>query len=108
MTFKPAAWPRKLRSQTWFGGTSKDNIYHRGWMKNQGFPPDLLRGAIKKLLMLDAATFLLALRLPPSNHLEALSGDRKGQHSIRINAQWRICFVWKGSDAFDVEIVDYH
>ena len=44
MTFKPAAWPRKLRSQTWFGGTSKDNIYHRGWMKNQGFPPDLFDG----------------------------------------------------------------
>lgn len=74
----------------------------------KGFPPDLLRGAIKKLLMLDSATFLGALRLPPSNHLEALSGDRKGQHSIRINGQWRICFVWKGSDAFDVEIVDYH
>ena len=74
----------------------------------KGFPPDLLRGAIKKLLMLDAATFLGALRLPPSNHLAALSGDRKGQHSIRINAQWRICFVWKDGDAFDVEIVDYH
>lgn len=74
----------------------------------KGFPPDLLRGAIKKLLMLDSATFLGALRLPPSNHLEALSGDRKGQHSIRINGQWRICFVWKTSDAFDVEIVDYH
>ncbi len=74
----------------------------------KGFPPDLRRSAIKKLLMLDSATFLGALRLPPSNHLEAMSGDRKGQHSIRINAQWRICFVWKGSDAFDVEIVDYH
>ncbi|MFN0113093.1 MAG: type II toxin-antitoxin system RelE/ParE family toxin [Paracoccaceae bacterium] len=74
----------------------------------KGFPPDLLRGVIRKLLMLDAATFLGALRLPPSNHLEALSGDRKGQHSIRINAQWRICFVWKDGDAFDVEIVDYH
>ena len=74
----------------------------------KGFPADLMRGAVKKLLMLDAATFLAALRLPPSNHLEALSGDRQGQHSIRINAQWRICFVWKGSDAFDVEIVDYH
>jgi proteic killer suppression protein len=74
----------------------------------KGFPPDLLRGAIKKLLMLDAAGSLAALRSPPSNHLEALSGDRKGQHSIRINGQWRICFVWKGRDAFDVEIVDYH
>lgn len=74
----------------------------------KGFPPDLLRGAIRKLLMLDAATILGALRQPPSNRLEALSGDRKGQHSIRINVQWRICFVWKDGDAFDVEIVDYH
>ena len=74
----------------------------------KGFPPDLLRGAIKKLLMLDAATVLAALRQPPSNRLEALSGDRKGQHSIRINAQWRICFVWNDGDAFEVEIVDYH
>ena len=74
----------------------------------KGFPADLMRGAVKKLLMLDATTSLRALRLPPSNHLEALSGSREGQHSIRINAQWRICFVWKGSDAFDVEIVDYH
>ena len=74
----------------------------------KGFPADLMRGAVKKLLMLDAAGTLAALRSPPSNHLEALTGDRQGQHSIRINAQWRICFVWKGSDAFDVEIVDYH
>ncbi len=48
------------------------------------------------------------LRIPPSNHLEELKGERKGQHSIRINKQWRICFTWKGSDAYDVEIVDYH
>jgi toxin HigB-1 len=74
----------------------------------KGFPSDLLRGAIKKLLMLDAATVLGALRSPPSNHLEALAGDRQGQHSIRINAQWRICFVWRDGDAFDVEITDYH
>ena len=74
----------------------------------KGFPSDLLRGAIRKLLMLDAATFLGALRLPPSNHPEALSGDRKGQHSIRIHSQWRICFVWTDGDAFDVEIVDCH
>jgi proteic killer suppression protein len=58
--------------------------------------------------MLDAATTLEALRVPPANHLEALAGNRKGQHSIRINAQWRICFVWQGNDAHDVEIVDYH
>jgi proteic killer suppression protein len=58
--------------------------------------------------MLDAATTLAVLRVPPANHLEALTGDRKGQHSIRINGQWRICFVWRGNDAHDVEIVDYH
>ena len=74
----------------------------------KGFPADVMRAAIRKLLMLDAATTLSALRVPPANHLEALSGDRKGQHSIRINAQWRICFVWQDGDALDVEIVDYH
>jgi len=58
--------------------------------------------------MLHAATELNDLRTPPSNRLEALRGDRKGQHSIRINVQWRICFRWEDGDAYDVEIVDYH
>ncbi len=58
--------------------------------------------------MLAAATQLNSLKIPPGNHLEALSGDRKGQHSIRINKQWRICFVWNESNAEQVEIVDYH
>ncbi|MCK5689584.1 type II toxin-antitoxin system RelE/ParE family toxin [Myxococcota bacterium] len=58
--------------------------------------------------MLAAATQLESLRIPPSNRLEQLKGDRAGQHSIRINGQWRICFVWEGGDAHDVEIVDYH
>jgi len=66
------------------------------------------RNALKKLWMLDAAPDINSLRIPPSNHLEALKGERKGQHSIRINKQWRICFVWQDGDAFDVEIVDYH
>lgn len=61
-----------------------------------------------KLEILDAAGSLEDLRIPPSNHLEKLSGDRTGQHSIRINKQWRICFRWHDGDAFDVEIVDYH
>ena len=74
----------------------------------KGFPPDLMRAALKKLLMLDAARTVEALRLPPGNRLEGLSGDRAGQHSIRINQQWRICFVWRAGDAYDVEIVDYH
>ena len=61
-----------------------------------------------KLNAIDAASTLQDLRLPPSNRLEVLKGDRKGQHSIRINNQWRICFVWRAGDAEAVEIVDYH
>jgi len=71
-------------------------------------PQAIQRTAAIKLKMLNAATVLDTLRIPPSNYLEALRGDREGQHSIRINKQWRICFVWQGNDAFDVEIVDYH
>jgi len=66
------------------------------------------RAALKKLLILHAAERLEDLTVPPGNRLEKLSGRRAGQHSIRINDQWRVCFVWKGSDAFDVEVVDYH
>jgi proteic killer suppression protein len=58
--------------------------------------------------MLDSATDLDDLRIPPANRLENLKGDRKGEHSIRINNQWRICFVWKDNNAYEVEIVDYH
>ena len=58
--------------------------------------------------MLNAANSITDLRVPPSNHLEALSGDRQGQYSIRINDKYRICFKWQDNDAFDVEIVDYH
>jgi len=64
--------------------------------------------AHRKLDMLDAATQLIDLRSPPGNRLEALRGDRRGQHSIRINDQWRICFVWRDGGAELVEIVDYH
>ena len=66
------------------------------------------RQARRKLLLLDAASRLDDLRVPPGNRLEALVGDRAGQHSIRINRQWRICFRWRDGDADDVEIVDYH
>ena len=66
------------------------------------------RAARLKLEILNAAVSLKSLRVPPGNRLEQLKGDRKGQHSIRINNQWRICFVWKDENAFDVEIVDYH
>ena len=74
----------------------------------RGLPPNLLRVALRKLVQLDAATILDDLRVPPGNRLEKLRGDRAGQHSIRINDQWRICFRWRDGDAFDVEIVDYH
>jgi toxin HigB-1 len=66
------------------------------------------RVALRKLLQLHAATELRVLASPPGNQLESLRGDRKGQHSIRINDQWRICFVWRDGHCFDVEIVDYH
>ncbi|AID57984.1 LOW QUALITY PROTEIN: toxin, HigB family [Geotalea daltonii FRC-32] len=71
-------------------------------------PQAIQRSAAIKLKILNAATILENLRVPPANHLEALHDDREGQHSIRINKQWRICFVWKDSDAYNVEIVDYH
>jgi len=66
------------------------------------------RVARRKLLQLHAATELNSLRIPPGNLLEALKGNRKGQHSIRINDQWRVCFVWHDDGAYRVEIVDYH
>jgi proteic killer suppression protein len=71
-------------------------------------PPSLHPVAWRKLAQLHAATRLDSLRIPPGNRLEALRHDRAGQHSIRINDQWRICFVWRGGDAYRVEIVDYH
>jgi proteic killer suppression protein len=64
--------------------------------------------ALRKLAMLDAAEVLDDLRVPPANRLEALKGDRAGQHSIRVNRQWRLCFRWHNGRAFDVEITDYH
>jgi len=74
----------------------------------KGFPSDIANGARRKLRMLDAAKKLDDLRVPPGNCLEALSKDRNGQHSIRINDQWRLCFIWSEGVAREVEIVDYH
>jgi proteic killer suppression protein len=71
-------------------------------------PADIQQVARRKLRMLNNAVSLDDLRIPPANRLEALKGERKGQHAIRINDQWRICFRWKAGDAHDVEIVDYH
>lgn len=74
----------------------------------KGFPTDLVKRTRAMLSAMDAATVLEDLRFPPGNHLEELKGDRTGQHSIRINDQWRICFVWTEQGPANVEIVDYH
>lgn len=83
-------------------------IFDGYWPKKLHFPEYLLKKALDKLRMIDAAMDLYDLRVPPSNRLEALKGDRKGQLSIRINLQWRICFRFENGNAYDVEIVDYH
>jgi proteic killer suppression protein len=80
-------------------------LYETG--ENKRFS-SIARSALRKLDMIVAATMVETLRVPPGNRLEQLSGKRKGQWSIRINDQWRICFVWSGSNAENVEIVDYH
>lgn len=77
-------------------------------LKVRTFPSDMQDRALRKLRQLDAAQTVDDLKNPPGNRLEALKGDRKGQMSIRINDQWRICFVWQDNEADDVEIVDYH
>ena len=74
----------------------------------KGFSPALVRPAQRRLAALISATALADLRVPPGNRLEALAGNRTGQHSIRINEQWRICFRWVDGRAEDIEIVDYH
>lgn len=72
------------------------------------YPADLPRAMLRKLVQVDAAERLDDLRVPPGNRLEKLRGDRAGQHSIRVNDQWRVCFTWREADAHQVEIVDYH
>jgi len=76
--------------------------------RSRKLPPEIQNVARRKLVYLDLAQRLEDLRVPPANQLEALKGERKGQHSIRVNRQWRICFVWRAGDADYVEIVDYH
>ena len=83
-----------------------EKIFHRQYTKK--IPNDIQRPALRKLRMLNRAYSLRDLTIQPGNRLEPLHGDRKGQHSIRINDQWRICFKWHNNDAYDVEIVDYH
>lgn len=89
-----------------FRDRDTERLFQRERVKR--FAPHMQRVALRKLRMLDAATTLEDLRVPPGNRLEKLKGDRGGQHSIRINRQWRICFRWRSGDAYDVEIVDYH
>lgn len=89
-----------------FRDRDAERIFNR--LRVKRFPLSLQKHAQRKLDLLDAAGLIDDMRLPPGNHLERLSGDRKGQYSIRINDQWRICFRWNAGQAFDVEIVDYH
>ena len=89
-----------------FADKAAEKIWHG--TQPRRLPTDIQHVARRKLRMLNSAVTLDDLRVPPANRLGASKGDRKGQHSIRINDQWRICFHWKTGDATDVEIVDYH
>ena len=89
-----------------FKDRETEKVYNRQFSRK--LPPDIQPTARRKLEVLNAAGSLRDLTIPPSNRLERLSGNRRGQHSIRINAQWRNCFVWRDRDANEVEIVDYH
>ena len=89
-----------------FRDKDTEKIFNR--THSRKLAPNIQHLARRKLIMLDAATDLNSLRVSPGNRLEVLKGNRKGQHSIRINDQWRICFRWKSEDDYDVEITDYH
>lgn len=89
-----------------FKDAETEKIYQRE--RSRKLPSDIQQVALRKLRMINNAINLNDLRVPPANRLEKLSGNRTGQYSIRINDQWRICFEWRGSDALNVEIADYH
>jgi proteic killer suppression protein len=89
-----------------FKDSETEKIYFRE--RSRKLPNDIQQIALRKLRMLNNGQDINDLRIPPPNRLEKLVGDRAGQFSIRINDQWRICFIWKDSDAYDVEITDYH
>lgn len=89
-----------------FKDKETQKIFER--QRSRKLPTDIQQVALRKLRMLNRAETLQDLKIPPTNRLEALKGDRHGQYSIRINAQWRICFQWDNGEALDVEIVDYH
>ncbi len=89
-----------------FKNRETEKIYNRE--ASLKLPQNIQQVALRKLRMINNAKGLNDLRIPPANRLEKLSGGREGQHSIRINDQWRICFIWKDSDAYEIEIIDYH
>jgi len=89
-----------------FAGKETEKLFQRE--ASHALPTEIQRKARQKLEILDAAEKLDDLKVPPGSRLEKLHGDREGQHSIRINQQWRICFRWKNGDCYDVKIVDYH
>lgn len=89
-----------------FGDKNTERLWHRERVPS--YDQRILHTALRKLRQVGSATTLDDLRLPPGNRLEALKGDRQGQHSIRVNDQWRICFAWRNGGADDVELVDYH
>ncbi|MCU0503158.1 MAG: type II toxin-antitoxin system RelE/ParE family toxin [Anaerolineae bacterium] len=89
-----------------FGNEETRLIY--SLQRSRKLPSDIQQVALRKLRMINNAVSLNDLRVPPANRLEKLIGDRAGQHSVRINDQWRVCFRWEGSDAYEVEITDYH
>ncbi|WP_413990664.1 type II toxin-antitoxin system RelE/ParE family toxin [Labrys okinawensis] len=86
---------------------AKTEALHYGKVP-KGIPADVAKRAVSKLFLIDTVTRVEDLKVPPGNRLEALKHDRAGQYSIRVNDQWRICFVWRGGDAYEVEFVDYH
>ena len=89
-----------------FGDKETERLWHRERVRS--IDPRILRVALRKLRQVGSAEYLVDLRVPPGNRLEALKGDRAGQHSIRINDRWRICFAWTDAGPEEVEIVDYH
>lgn len=89
-----------------FADTETEKVFNREFSRK--LPTDIQRNARRKLELLNVAKVLNDMRIPPGNRLEKLVGDRDGQHSIRVNQRWRICFVWRKGDAHNVEIVDYH
>ncbi|MBO4495359.1 MAG: type II toxin-antitoxin system RelE/ParE family toxin [Clostridiales bacterium] len=89
-----------------FADKETEKIFHQCFSRK--LPHDIQKVALRKLIMMSNSVCLKDLEVPPANHLERLEGNRKGQYSIRINSQYRICFRFEGNDFYDVEIVDYH